>query len=95
MVHNWARGVAVEITWETAIEFAKIRRVVAINDSTVNRVQALKTLEEVGDRVRILTAMAISMAVASAPGSLWHSTKRSGAVTLQPLFAPSDMRPSC
>jgi 1-pyrroline-4-hydroxy-2-carboxylate deaminase len=53
MVYNWARGVGVEITWETAIELAKIPRVVAIKDSTVNRVQALTTLEKVGDRVRI------------------------------------------
>src|SRR5215471_8795280 len=53
MVYNWARGVAVEITWETAIELAKIPRIVAIKDSTVNRVQALTTLEKVGDRVRI------------------------------------------
>ena len=53
MVYNWARGVVVEITWETAIELAKIPRVVAIKDSTVNRVQALTTLEKVGDRVRI------------------------------------------
>jgi 4-hydroxy-tetrahydrodipicolinate synthase len=53
MVYNWAHGVAVEITWETAIELAKIPRVVAIKDSTMNRVQALTTLEKVGDRVRI------------------------------------------
>jgi 1-pyrroline-4-hydroxy-2-carboxylate deaminase len=53
MVYNWARGVAVEITWETAVELAKIPHVVAIKDSTVNRVQALTTLEKVGDRVRI------------------------------------------
>jgi 1-pyrroline-4-hydroxy-2-carboxylate deaminase len=53
MVYNWARGVTVEITWETANELAKIPRVVAIKDSTVNRVQALTTLEKVGDRVRI------------------------------------------
>ncbi|HKD74019.1 MAG TPA: dihydrodipicolinate synthase family protein [Ktedonobacterales bacterium] len=53
MVYNWARGVAVEITWETAIELAKIPRIVAIKDSTVNRVQALTTLEKVCDRVRI------------------------------------------
>jgi dihydrodipicolinate synthase/N-acetylneuraminate lyase len=53
MVYNWAHGTAVEITWETAIELAKIPRVVAIKDSTVNRVQALTTLEKVGDRVRI------------------------------------------
>jgi 4-hydroxy-tetrahydrodipicolinate synthase len=53
MVYNWVRGVAVEITWETAIELAKIPRVVAIKDSTINRVQALTTLEKVGDRVRI------------------------------------------
>jgi 1-pyrroline-4-hydroxy-2-carboxylate deaminase len=53
MVYNWARGVAVEITWETALELAKIDRVVAIKDSTANTVQALATLEKVGDRVRI------------------------------------------
>jgi 1-pyrroline-4-hydroxy-2-carboxylate deaminase len=53
MVYNWARGVAVEITWETAIELAKIPGVVAIKDSTMNRVQALSTLEKVGDRVRV------------------------------------------
>jgi 1-pyrroline-4-hydroxy-2-carboxylate deaminase len=49
---NWAHGVAVEITWETAIELAKIAHVVAIKDSTMNRLQALTTLEKVGDRVR-------------------------------------------
>jgi dihydrodipicolinate synthase/N-acetylneuraminate lyase len=48
--YNWERGVAVEISWETAIELAKIARVVAIKDSTMNRVQALTTLERVGDR---------------------------------------------
>ena len=32
---------------------AKITHVVAIKDSTVNRIQALTTLEKVGDRVRI------------------------------------------
>jgi 4-hydroxy-tetrahydrodipicolinate synthase len=53
MVYNWARGVGVEITWETPIELAEIRGVVAIKDSTVNRIQAFKTLEKVGDRVRI------------------------------------------
>jgi len=53
MVYNWARGVGVEITWEKAIELAESRGVVAIKDSTVNRIQAFKTLEKVGDRVRI------------------------------------------
>jgi dihydrodipicolinate synthase/N-acetylneuraminate lyase len=53
MVYNWARGVAVEITWETAVELAKIDRVVAIKDSTANTLQALTTLEKIGDRVRI------------------------------------------
>ena len=53
MVYNWAHGVAVEITWETAVELANIDRVVAIKDSTMNRLQALTTLEKVGDRVRI------------------------------------------
>lgn len=53
MVYNWARGVAVEITWETALELAKIDHIVAIKDSTANTAQALTTLEKVGDRVRV------------------------------------------
>jgi dihydrodipicolinate synthase/N-acetylneuraminate lyase len=53
MVYNWARGVAVEITWQTALELAKIDRVVAIKDSTANTAQALATLEKVCDRVRV------------------------------------------
>ena len=53
MVYNWARGTAVEITWETAVELTKIDRVVAIKDSTANTLQALTTLEKVGDRVRV------------------------------------------
>jgi dihydrodipicolinate synthase/N-acetylneuraminate lyase len=53
MVYNWARGVGVEITWQVAVELAKIRHVVAIKDSTTNRVQALATLEKVGDRLRV------------------------------------------
>jgi 4-hydroxy-tetrahydrodipicolinate synthase len=53
MVYNWARGVAVEITWETALELARIDRVVAIKDSTMHTAQALATLEKVGDRVRV------------------------------------------
>lgn len=47
MVYNWARGVTVGITWETALELARIDRVVAIKDSTVNRIQSLATLEQV------------------------------------------------
>jgi dihydrodipicolinate synthase/N-acetylneuraminate lyase len=53
MVYNWARGVTVEITWQVALELAKIRNIVAIKDSTTNRVQALTTLEKVGDRLRV------------------------------------------
>jgi dihydrodipicolinate synthase/N-acetylneuraminate lyase len=53
MVYNWARGVTVEIMWETAVELAKIDRVVAIKDSTVNRMQALTTLERVVGQVRV------------------------------------------
>ena len=52
MIYNWARGTGVEITWETAVELAKIDHVVAIKDSTANTAQALATLEKVGDRVR-------------------------------------------
>lgn len=53
MVYNWARGVSVEITWETAVELAKIDRVVAIKDSTTNAMQAFATLEKVSSQVRI------------------------------------------
>ncbi|HME25502.1 MAG TPA: dihydrodipicolinate synthase family protein, partial [Acetobacteraceae bacterium] len=50
---NWARGTAVEITWETALELARVERVVAIKDSTANAAQALATLEKVVDQVRV------------------------------------------
>jgi 4-hydroxy-tetrahydrodipicolinate synthase len=53
MVYNWARGVTVEITWETAGQLAQIDHVVAIKDSTVNRMQAITTLEHVVGRVRV------------------------------------------
>ena len=46
MVYNWAHGVAVEVTWETAIELAKIARVVAIKDSTMNRFYLGKSLTQ-------------------------------------------------
>jgi dihydrodipicolinate synthase/N-acetylneuraminate lyase len=53
MVYNWARGVVVEITADTALELTKIDHVVAIKDSTANRMQALATLEKVVDRIRV------------------------------------------
>jgi len=53
MVYNWARGVVVEITEDTAAELAKIDHVVAIKDSTANRVQAIETLRRVVDQVRV------------------------------------------
>lgn len=53
MVYNWARGTQVEITWETAAELARIDHVVALKDSTTNRTQAIRTLEEVGDKLRV------------------------------------------
>lgn len=53
MVYNWARGVVVEIAADTALELAKIDHVVAIKDSTANRVQALATLEKVVDKIRV------------------------------------------
>ena len=74
MVYNWARGVGVEITWETAIELAKIRGVVAIKDSTVNRIQAFKTLEKVGDRVRIFGGFIdrLGLSVPAGPRRRWQ-----------------------
>jgi 1-pyrroline-4-hydroxy-2-carboxylate deaminase len=53
MVYNWARGVVVEITADTALELTKIDHVVAIKDSTANRAQALATLEKVVDKIRV------------------------------------------
>lgn len=53
MVYNWARGVSIEITWETAVQLARIPRVVAIKDSTANVAQAIATLEKVHDQVRV------------------------------------------
>jgi 1-pyrroline-4-hydroxy-2-carboxylate deaminase len=53
MVYNWARGTNVEITWEVAAELAKVDRIVAIKDSTTDKMQALRTLEEVADKVRV------------------------------------------
>jgi 4-hydroxy-tetrahydrodipicolinate synthase len=53
MVYNWARGVTVEITWDIAVQLAKIDHVVAIKDSTVNRMQAIATLEHVVGQVRV------------------------------------------
>lgn len=53
MVYNWARGVVVEITADTALELTKIDHVVAIKDSTANRAQALATLERVVDKIRV------------------------------------------
>jgi 1-pyrroline-4-hydroxy-2-carboxylate deaminase len=53
MVYNWARGTNVEINREIAIELAAIDHVVAIKDSTADRVQAMATLEAVVDRIRV------------------------------------------
>ncbi|MBS0562060.1 MAG: dihydrodipicolinate synthase family protein [Proteobacteria bacterium] len=53
MVYNWARGVVVEITADTAAELAAIERVAAIKDSTANRAQAMETLQRVVGQVRV------------------------------------------
>jgi 4-hydroxy-tetrahydrodipicolinate synthase len=53
MVYNWARGVTVEITWETAGQLARIHHVVAIKDSTANRMQAIATLQHVVGEIRV------------------------------------------
>jgi dihydrodipicolinate synthase/N-acetylneuraminate lyase len=53
MVYNWARGVSVEITWETAVQLAGIDHVVAIKDSTANLAQAVATLEKVHGGLRV------------------------------------------
>ncbi len=53
MVYNWARGVVVEITADTAEPLAAIDRVVAIKDSTANRGQAIETLQRVVHKVRV------------------------------------------
>lgn len=53
MVYNWSRGVVVEITPDIAAELATIDRVVAIKDSTANKVQAMETLQRVVGEVRV------------------------------------------
>jgi 1-pyrroline-4-hydroxy-2-carboxylate deaminase len=53
MVYNWPRGVSVEITAPIALELARIEHVVALKDSTANQAQALTTLEQVRDRLRV------------------------------------------
>jgi 4-hydroxy-tetrahydrodipicolinate synthase len=53
MVYNWPRGATVDIGPETADALADIDHVVAIKDSTANRLQAVATLERVGERVRV------------------------------------------
>jgi 4-hydroxy-tetrahydrodipicolinate synthase len=53
MVYNWPRGVSVEITAPTALELARIEHVVALKDSTANQAQALVTLEQVRDKLRV------------------------------------------
>lgn len=58
MVYNWARGTQVEITWEVAAELARIGNIVALKDSTTNRLQAIRTLEEVGDKLRVFGGFA-------------------------------------
>jgi 4-hydroxy-tetrahydrodipicolinate synthase len=53
MVYNWARGVSVEITWDVAMELARIEHVVALKDSTANVAQAVATLEKLHDKLRV------------------------------------------
>src|SRR6266545_652918 len=53
MVYNWARGTNVEINRDIAIDLAAIDRIVAIKDSTADKVQAMATLEAVVDHVRV------------------------------------------
>lgn len=55
MVYNWARGTHTEITWDIAAEIAKIDRVVCLKDSTTNRLQQIRTLEEVGDKLVVFS----------------------------------------
>ena len=57
MVYNWARGTNVEIKYDTSVELSKIENVVAIKDSTTDRDQMIKTLEHVGDKVRIFAPL--------------------------------------
>ena len=52
-VYNWARGTNVEIKSDLAVRLAEIERVVAIKDSTADKVQAMATLEAVIDRIRV------------------------------------------
>lgn len=53
MAYNWVRGTNVEIRGDLAIRVAQIDRVVAIKDSTADKVHAMETLEAVVGRVRV------------------------------------------
>ena len=64
MVYNWPRGTNVEIKWDTAVELVKIKNVVAIKDSTANRLQMIETLENVGDKVRIFASLVSRLGLA-------------------------------
>lgn len=64
MVYNWARGTNVEIKWDTAVELAKIKNVVAIKDSTTERMQMIETMEHVGDKVRIFAPLVSRLGLA-------------------------------
>lgn len=64
MVYNWARGTNVEIKFDTALELAKIENVVAIKDSTTNRMQMIETVEHVGDKVRIFAPLVSRLGLA-------------------------------
>jgi hypothetical protein len=69
----------------------KIRSVVAIKDNPVNKIQVFKTREKVGDRIDRLGLSVLrdlggdGNINGSDLSARWHSTKHSGAVTLQPL----------
>jgi 4-hydroxy-tetrahydrodipicolinate synthase len=53
MAYNWPRGTNVEIRGELAVQVADIDHVVAIKDSTADKLHAMDTLEAVVDRVRV------------------------------------------
>jgi len=64
MVYNWARGVHTEITADIALELARIDRIVSLKDSTTNRMQQLRTLEAVGDKLVVFSGFVSRLGLA-------------------------------
>jgi 1-pyrroline-4-hydroxy-2-carboxylate deaminase len=65
MVYNWPRGTAVEIPTELALKLAEVPNVVAIKNSTPNRISFFDTLEAVVDKIRVFGGFANKLGMAA------------------------------